>query len=147
MVLDPLTMVERAVLVRYCKRALEAGGSTARMEVPLETVLRLLDECNTLRTQAENEKLERNENYNALWSLLYPRRPDSWEYPGQIVNHLQVEVDRIRAFRIVVADLLESADCGWEERGEGHDWAAACRAARALMGRYRDFRPTEVTGQ
>jgi len=32
-----------------------------------------------------------------------------------------------------VRGLLMSADAMWEEKGMGHDWAAECRLARALL--------------
>ena len=31
--------------------------------------------------------------------------------------------------------LLLSADCAWEKRGKGHDWAESCEAARAAIAR------------
>jgi hypothetical protein len=33
----------------------------------------------------------------------------------------------------VITDLLASADCTWEERGLGHDWAEAVAGARAAL--------------
>ena len=42
---------------------------------------------------------------------------------------------RIKELGETIRDLLLSADCTWEERKEGHDWAEACVAARrALAG-------------
>lgn len=30
----------------------------------------------------------RRENFNVLWSWIYPDNPRGWEYPGQVVNHV-----------------------------------------------------------
>lgn len=35
--------------------------------------------------------------------------------------------------RLVIEHLLVSADCAWEEREEGHDWAYACKEAREFL--------------
>ena len=40
---------------------------------------------------------------------------------------------RVQALEDALRGLLLSADCGWEERNEGHDWAEACTAARAAI--------------
>lgn len=31
---------------------------------------------------------------NCTWGLLYPDEPTSWEYPGQVFNHIRVELER-----------------------------------------------------
>ncbi len=33
---------------------------------------------------------------NRMWGLLYPNDPNSWDYPGQVLNHIRVELDRQR---------------------------------------------------
>jgi hypothetical protein len=40
---------------------------------------------------------------------------------------------REKRLRRMIRDLLLSADCTWEERNEGHDWAEMCQAARKLL--------------
>jgi hypothetical protein len=35
--------------------------------------------------------------------------------------------------RDTIRDLLLSADCTWEEKNEGHDWATACEMARKAL--------------
>jgi hypothetical protein len=37
---------------------------------------------------------------NKIWGLLYPEDPTSWEYPGQVLNHIQVEITRYVQARI-----------------------------------------------
>jgi len=37
------------------------------------------------------------------------------------------------ALRQAIRDLLMSADCEWENKRLGHDWAEACDAARVLL--------------
>jgi len=41
--------------------------------------------------------------------------------------------ERVRKLEAALRGLLLSADCSWEERGEGHDWQEACEAARKLL--------------
>lgn len=43
-----------------------------------------------------------------------------------------VEVENKR-LRQAIRDLLNSADCEWENRNEGHDWPVAVAAARAIL--------------
>ena len=43
---------------------------------------------------------------------------------------IEAEVDRLRG---LLVDGLNSADCTWEERNEGHDWADWCKRARAAL--------------
>jgi hypothetical protein len=53
------------------------------------------------------------------------------------VEEARAEVERLRSRLATVEgalrDLLLSADCTWEERRLGHDWAEACEAARAAL--------------
>ena len=49
--------------------------------------------------------------------------------------------ERVRAMEAVyhaLRGLLLSADCAWEERNEGHDWAEACQKARAALQAYEE---------
>lgn len=41
--------------------------------------------------------------------------------------------ERVDLLEQVVRDLLLSADAAWEQRGEGHDWAEACKRARKAV--------------
>jgi hypothetical protein len=34
---------------------------------------------------------------NKYWGLLYPDNPTGWEYPGQVFNHIQIELGRLAA--------------------------------------------------
>ena len=61
----------------------------------------LLKELDELR--AENTKLAElygdqgdsfEEFLNSSWGLLYPNHPTDWEYPGQVLNHIRVELER-----------------------------------------------------
>jgi hypothetical protein len=53
------------------------------------------------------------------------------------IAEARAEVERLRSRLATVEgalrDLLLSADCTWEERRLGHDWADACEAARAAL--------------
>jgi hypothetical protein len=31
-----------------------------------------------------------------IWGLLYPKKPDGWEYPGQVVGHIHAELRTLR---------------------------------------------------
>ena len=42
-------------------------------------------------------------------------------------------LERIRKLEAALHGLLLSADCTWEERGEGHDWPEACQVARKAL--------------
>jgi hypothetical protein len=42
--------------------------------------------------------------------------------------------EKVARLRLVIQKLLMSADCTWEERREGHDWAEACAEARLEIG-------------
>lgn len=46
---------------------------------------------------------------------------------------MQRRAARIEKLEQTIRDLLASADCTWEERRLGHDWADACEAARAAL--------------
>lgn len=54
-------------------------------------------------------------------------------------KHEECEALRIErdALRQALVGMLQSQDCTWEERNEGHDWAQACAAARAALASRR----------
>lgn len=39
----------------------------------------------------------------------------------------------VKMLRSQIHDMLLSADCTWEARRKGHDWAEACESARAIL--------------
>jgi hypothetical protein len=52
----------------------------------------------------------------------------------QIVLDFLAQIERQRdSLRHALADLLNSADASWEERGLGHDWPEACEQARQIL--------------
>ena len=42
-------------------------------------------------------------------------------------------VERVEKLEETLELMLLSADCSWEERGEGHDWREACQFARKVL--------------
>lgn len=51
----------------------------------------------TAAALAEAEDTNRifEEWLNKYWGLLYPDNPTGWEYPGQVFNHIQIELARL----------------------------------------------------
>lgn len=43
--------------------------------------------------------------------------------------------EQMRSARQIIRDLLQSADCEWENKNQGHDWAQACVAARQYLNK------------
>ena len=39
----------------------------------------------------------------------------------------------VQALKLVIRNLLLSADCTWEAENRGHDWAEACAEARHAL--------------
>jgi hypothetical protein len=65
---------------------------------------------------------------NQLWGLLYPNSPASWEYPGQVLNHIRVELERLHkaceAVRMVV-EHWRSTTAHWQSHRVVDDVAKA----------------------
>jgi len=59
------------------------------------------------------------------------------EYRANYAGGLRIRLKRkdaeIERLRDALEGLLLSADCAWEARDEGHDWAESCRTARAVL--------------
>jgi len=72
-----------------------AGTGTAdgeRHGLRIEAI-RARQEAEELKEIRADDKRVLTENYNALWSLVYPDDPTGWEYPGQIINHLKLFIE------------------------------------------------------
>lgn len=59
---------------------------------------------------------------------------------GNALRELADTKDERDRLREVVKNLLLSADCEWENRNIGHDWADACAAARSELQEDKDGR-------
>lgn len=49
-----------------------------------------------------------------------------------------VEAEKVSKLEQALRDMLASADCEWENRKQGHDWAEACQQARVALGLPRE---------
>jgi predicted nucleic acid-binding Zn-ribbon protein len=70
------------------------------------------------KLQAENERLALRVN-------------NLMEHEAELV----AENERLKK---AIKQLLLSADCSWEEKEEGHDWALACSQARQALEEVKD---------
>jgi hypothetical protein len=53
----------------------------------------------------------------------------------ELYRKLDLKDAEIEGLQEVIVNLLLSADAEWERRDGGHDWAEACRIARAAIAR------------
>jgi hypothetical protein len=64
----------------------------------LEKILEKVEERGYQRAQAQSEDYGRtiNEINTALWGILYPENPESWEYVTQPLVHIRTEINQLR---------------------------------------------------
>ncbi len=105
-----------------CAECERLGGARAEVD--------LLRACN----EAMREPMRKLRDLTGMWA----------HGEDAVVDQVVAEVERLRErataaearearLKQALRDLLMSADCTWEERREGHDWAEACEAARAAL--------------
>lgn len=67
-------------------------------------------QARSLLTALRNEKCTTDNLHRALsgvWGLIYPQDPESWDYPGQVVNHTRVELQHLR--------MIYNAALAWDD--------------------------------
>lgn len=92
---------ERYHVIEALKEAgIDASGKFSKTHVHVANLVNLYKAAKNMEDAAlEDVRQTISSVISELWAIAYPDNPTGWQYPGQVVNHLQIYVKHLQKER------------------------------------------------